>query len=316
MLNNMKHILRLNSLRKTAQRVQSKVRFQSMMIGIPFAWCFLFILFPSLLMLKISLAKCRLGLPPFTSLIQHVDSYFYSVSIYLGNYFALVSDSFYFSVVLSSFFMAAASTVVCLIIGYAMAYGISRSPKRFHIILILLIVLPFATSFLIRVYAWMSLLNTHGIINMLLLKIGLIREPLHLLDNNFAVCLGMVYCYLPFMILPIYAALEKIDKAYIEASFDLGASKWQSFWSITFPISLPGVLAGCSLVFVPALGEFVIPELLGGARTMTIGQTIWCEFFNNRDWPLACSIAVLMMSSFVFYIMLSKILPNFTKTGN
>jgi putrescine transport system permease protein len=266
--------------------------------------------------LKISLAKCRLGLPPFTELLQQADSYLYNVAIYFGNYLALASDSFYFSVVWSSFLMAAASTVVCLVIGYSMAYGISRTPKRYHIILILLIVLPFATSFLVRVYAWMSLLNTHGIINTLLLKIGLINEPLRLLDNNYAVCLGMVYCYLPFMILPIYATLDKIDQSYIEASSDLGASKWQSFWSITLPISMPGVLAGASLVFVPTLGEFVIPELLGGSKTMTIGQTIWCEFFNNRDWPLACAIAVLMMFSFVFYIILSKILPSFTKTEN
>ncbi|MDR1597668.1 MAG: ABC transporter permease [Holosporales bacterium] len=311
----MKHRLRLNSLKITAQRVQSKMHFQSMMVNIPLAWGLLFILVPSLLMLKISFSHCRLGLPPFTSLTQQIDSFFFNISIYVGNYVALISDSFYFSVVLTSFLLAAACTVACLIIGYAMAYGISRAPKRLHIVLVLLIVLPFATSFLVRVYAWMSLLNTHGVINTLLLNLGIISEPLHLLDNNYAVCIGMVYCYLPFMILPIYAALEKIDRTYIEASFDLGASKWQSFWSITFPISTPGVLAGCSLVFVPSLGEFVIPELMGGARTMTIGQTIWCEFFNNRDWPLACAMAVLMMFCFAFYIILSRILPNFTKTG-
>ncbi|MDR0631239.1 MAG: ABC transporter permease [Holosporales bacterium] len=311
----MKHTLRLRTLRQTAQRVQSKVRFQSIIISIPLAWSLLFVLVPSLLVLKISLSKCRLGLPPFTELLQHADLYLYNVAVYFGNYLAIASDPFYFSVVLSSFLMAAASTILCLIIGYAMAYGISRAPKRYHIVLILMIVLPFATSFLVRVYAWMSLLNTHGIVNTLLLKIGLISAPLRMLDNNYVVCLGMVYCYLPFMILPIYATLDKIDKSYIEASYDLGASKWQSFWRIILPISMPGVLAGCSLVFVPALGEFVIPELLGGARTMTIGQTIWCEFFNNRDWPLACAIAVLMMFSFVFYIILSRILPNFTKTG-
>jgi putrescine transport system permease protein len=257
-----------------------------------------------------------MGLPPFTSLIQQTDLYFYNFCIYIGNYFALLTDSFYFSVVVSSVLIAGSSTVVCLAIGYVIAYEISSAPKRFHIILILLVVLPFATSFLVRVYAWMNLLNTHGIINMLLQKMHIIKIPLHLLDNNYAVCLGIVYCYLPFMILPIYAALEKIDKSYIEASFDLGASKWRSFWEIIFPLSMPGVLAGSSLVFIPALGEFVIPELLGGSRTMTVGQTIWCEFFNNRDWPLACAIAVFMMFSFVFYVFLSRFLPNFIKSGS
>jgi putrescine transport system permease protein len=315
-MNGIINFFRWRALRKTARRVQSRVRFQSILVGIPFAWGLLFILLPSLLVLKISLSKCQLGLPPFTELFSQIDSYLYNIALYVGNYFALISDSFYFSVVMSSFIMAAASTAVCLVIGYAMAYGISRMPRRFHIILVLMIVLPFAISFLVRVYAWMSLLNTHGVVNTVLLKLGIIRSPLHLLDNNYAVCLGMVYCYLPFMILPIYATLEKIDKSYIEASYDLGASKWRSFWSITLPISMPGMLAGCSLVFVPTLGEFVIPELLGGARTMTIGQTLWNEFFNNRDWPLACAIAILMMFSFVFYIIVSRILPSFTKVGS
>lgn len=309
---NLLHALMVHK-KKITSHVQSRFHLQSVMFGLPYIWCLCFFLIPTLLVFKISLAKCCLSLPPFTSFLQKIDYYFYSIHLYLGNYITLFTDSFYFSAVISSFLLAGTATIISLIIGYSMAYAISRAPKHYHIILILLVILPFATSFLVRVYSWMSLLNTYGAINVFLLKLGFIHTPLHLLDNNYTVCLGMVYCYLPFMILPIYAALEKIDQSYIEASLDLGASQFRSFWAITFPLSLPGVFAGCTLVFVPSLGEFVIPELLGGAKTMTIGQTIWCEFFNNRDWPLACTIAVLMMFSFTFYIILSRIKNNFIK---
>lgn len=292
---------------------RSKVCLKAVLAGIPFVWGILFFFVPTLLVLKISLAKSCFALPPFTSFIQKIDHCFYNIYLYLGNYKALFTDSFYFSAVLSSVWMAGVTTAFALLIGYAMAYAISRTPKRLHTILILLIVLPFATSFLVRVYSWMTVLNSRGIINVLLMKLGLISAPLHFLDNNYAVCLGMVYCYLPFMILPIYAVLEKIDRSLIEASLDLGANRFRSFWTVTVPLSLPGVFAGCTLVFVPALGEFVIPELLGGAKTMTIGQTIWCEFFNNRDWPLACAIAVLMMFSFTFYALSSRIKKSFLK---
>lgn len=299
--------------RHLQQVTRSKLHLKGVLAGLPYLWGIVFFLIPTLLILKISLAKSSFTLPPFTSLIQKVDHCFYSIYLYLGNYKALFTDSFYFSAVLSSVWLAGVTTAFALLIGYAMAYAISRAPKHLHTVLILLIVLPFATSFLVRVYAWMTLLNSHGIINVFLMKLGLIQAPLHLLDNNYAVCLGMVYCYLPFMILPIYAVLEKIDRSLIEASLDLGANRFRSFWTITLPLSLPGVFAGCTLVFVPALGEFVIPELLGGAKTMTIGQTIWCEFFNNRDWPLACAIAVLMMFSFTFYALTSRIKKSFMK---
>lgn len=290
---------------------QSKIRLHALLLALPYTWCVCFFLIPTLIILKISFAKCSLSLPPFTSLLQKIDPYFYTISLYFGNFWAIFSDSFYFSAVLTSFLLAGATTILCLILGYAMAYAISRASPRMHIILILLVVLPFATSFLIRVYSWMGLLNTQGILNTFLLKIGLLSKPFHFLDNGWVVCLAMVYCYLPFMILPIYAALEKIDPLYIEASLDLGATPRHSFWQITFPLSLPGVFAGSTLVFVPSLGEFVIPELLGGSKMMTIGQSIWNEFFNNRDWPLACSIAVFMMLSFAFYILLSRIKESF-----
>lgn len=292
---------------KSLRTMRSPIKTRTALLAFPFAWCLVFFLFPSLLILKISLAKGCWALPPFTEILTKTGHCFYSFNLYLGNYLTLLTDSFYFTAVASSVLLAGATTLVCLVVGYSMAYAISRAPKRQHTILILLVILPFATSFLIRVYSWMSLLNTHGVINELLMFLGLIRTPFHFLDNNCAVCLGMVYCYLPFMIFPIYVALEKIDRSYLEAALDLGASRFRTFWSITFPLSLPGVFAGITLVFVPAMGEFVIPELMGGSKTMTIGQAIWCEFFNNRDWPLACSIAVLMMATFVFYVLLSKI---------
>lgn len=295
---------------KIVAPLKNKIKLQSVLICIPYLWSILFFLIPTILVLKISLAKACMELPPFSTLFHQIGNNFYSIYVYFGNYAALFTDSFYFSAIYTSFLIAGVSTVFCLIIGYSMAYAISLAPKRVRMILILLVVLPFVTSFLIRVYSWMSLLNTQGIINHLLMKIGIIQEPLCLLDNNCAVCLGVVYCYLPFMILPIYAALDKIDESYIEAALDLGATNYSTFWHITVPLSLPGVFAGCTLVFIPALGEFVIPELLGGAKTVTIGQTIWAEFFNNRDWPLACAIAVLMMASFVFYTIITKIKVN------
>lgn len=298
---------------KLSGDLKERVKLQSILLWIPFTWSLLFFLVPTILVLKISFAKSCLELPPFSDLIHNIGHYCYTLYLYFGNYVALFTDSFYFSALLSSICLAGSATIFCLLIGYAFAYAISRMPKHTRTILILLIVLPFVTSFLIRVYAWMSLLNTRGILNTLLLKIGLIHSPIHFLDNNFAVCLGMVYCYLPFMIMPIYAALEKIDPSYIEAALDLGASNWRTFWQITIPLSMPGVMAGCALVFVPSLGEFVIPELLGGAKTMTIGQAIWNEFFHNRDWPLACAIAVLMMFSFVFYVLVSKIKDSLIK---
>jgi putrescine transport system permease protein len=185
-----------------------------------------------------------------------------------------------------------------------MAYGISRVQSTWRTVLLLLVVLPFWTSFLIRVYAWMNLLSSQGLINAFLLKMGLIHTPLMLLDNSAAVCVGIIYCYLPFMILPIYAALDKIDSSYIEAAYDLGCSPWRAFWRVTVPLSMPGIVAGSILVFIPAIGEFVIPEILGGPDTIMIGRVLWWEFFNNRDWPLACALAVAMVVLFVAPIMI------------
>lgn len=299
--------------KRVSNILMSKVKLHSVLLFFPYSWSILFFLIPALLILKISFSKACMCLPPFSPLMENVGDYCYNFYIYIGNYITLFNDSFYFSSLLSSFMLAGSATIVCLIIGYSMAYSISRTQRHTRIILILMVVLPFVTSFLIRVYAWMSLLNTKGILNVLLLKIGIISSPIHFLDNNYAVCLVMVYCYLPFMIIPIYAALDKIDNSLVEASLDLGTSNWSSFWSVTVPLSMPGIIAGCTLVFVPALGEFVIPELIGGSKTITIGQTIWGEFFNNRDWPLASAIAVLMMFSFIFCTIFSKIKGIFNK---
>jgi putrescine transport system permease protein len=296
--------------------INYKMKVQYLLLLVPYVWGIVFFIIPTMLVVKISFAKSCWSLPPFAPLYEKISSSFYNVLIYLGNYITLLTDSFYFSAMLSSCVLALSATVICLIIGYAMAYAICKTSSKMRLILILMVILPFGTSFLIRVYAWMSLLNTKGLINVCLMKLGLISSPIHFLDNNYAVCLVIVYCYLPFMIVPIYAALDKIEKSLIEAAWDLGASNWQAFWRVTVPLSFPGVMAGCTLVFVPVLGEFVIPDLIGGSRTLTIGQTIWSEFFSNRDWPLACAIAVVLMCSFLFYALLAKIRTDLIKKGS
>jgi putrescine transport system permease protein len=269
----------------------------------PYVWLFLFFFVPFLLIVKISFSKAIIALPPFEPIFTTLSDHTLRIHIFFKSYINLFQDDFYIGAFLSSLGTAGCSTLGCLLIGYMMAYGLSRLDRARRPFFLLLVVLPFWTSFLIRIYAWMSLLSTHGLINTLLLFMGIIHEPISMLDNTYAVCVGIIYCYLPFMILPIYAALEKIDLSLIEASFDLGATPWRTFWHITVPLSLPGVVAGCILVFVPAMGEFVIPELLGGPDTIMIGRVLWWEFFNNRDWPQACAVAVMMILVFVLPIM-------------
>jgi putrescine transport system permease protein len=205
---------------------------------------------------------------------------------------------------LSSLKMALVSTIGCLIIGYPMAYAIARAPARLQTVLLLLVMLPSWTSFLIRVYAWMGLLSNTGIINNALIWIGVISEPLQILNTNIAVYIGIIYAYLPFMILPLYATLVKLDMSLIEAASDLGSSRFNTFWRITFPLSKSGVIAGSMLVFIPVVGEFVIPELLGGPDSLMIGRVLWQEFFNNRDWPVASSLAIVMLGLLIIPITL------------
>ena len=263
-------------------------------IALPYFWLALFFLAPFAIVLKISLAEQAMRIPPYTPLLA--DGRLHASA---ANYLFLLSDSLYVRAYLNAIGFAAAGTMLCLLLGYPLAYGIVRAPARWRNALLLLVVLPFWTSFLIRVYAWIGLLKGNGLINNLLLDLGLVQQPLPLIDNAFAIYVGLTYSYLPYMVLPLYAALEKLDPALIEAAFDLGCRPARAFWRVTFPLSLPGVIAGCLLVFIPMCGEFIIPDLLGGPNTLMIGKVLWDEFFTNRDWPLAASVAVAMLALLV-----------------
>lgn len=272
-------------------------------ISVPYAWLTLFFLLPFLVIIKISLAESCVRLPPFSDFMHVSDEWVLSVFLNLKNYIMIFTDTFYVEALITSVNVACFATLGTLVVGYMMAYGIYRAPKNYQTLLLMLVMLPFWTSFLIRVYAMMNIMSNQGPLNDFLLFIGVIQSPIEFLGNAYAVCLGIIYCYLPFMILPIYSALEKIDQNCIEAAFDLGATPWDAFWRVTIPLSMNGIIAGSILVFIPAIGEFVIPELLGGANTVTIGRTLWWDFFNNRDWPFACALAVIMVILFVIPIM-------------
>jgi putrescine transport system permease protein len=261
---------------------------------LPFAWLTLFFLVPFLIVLKISLAEQAIGVPPYTALIERGESG-WSLHATIANFQFLLSDSLYLRAYLNAIKFAGVSTLICLLLGYPMAYGIVRAPRSWRGFLLLLVILPFWTSFLIRVYAWIGLLKGNGIINNVLLALGVIHEPLTLLNNAFAVYLGIVYSYLPFMVLPLFAQLEKLDPSLLEAAADLGCRPWRAFLRVTLPLSLPGIAAGTLLVFIPAVGEFVIPDLLGGPDNLMIGKVLWDEFFTNRDWPVASAVAVVML---------------------
>jgi putrescine transport system permease protein len=261
---------------------------------LPFAWLLLFFLAPFFIVLKISLAESAIGIPPYTPLFS-TDASGWHLHLSLGSYEFLISDSLYLRAYLDALKFAAVSTLFCLLLGYPLAYGIVRAPRRWRGALFLLVILPFWTSFLIRVYAWIGLLKGNGLINNTLLALGLIDQPATLLNNAFAVYVGIVYSYLPFMVLPLYAQLEKLDPALLEAAADLGCRPWQAFLRVTLPLSLPGIAAGALLVFIPAVGEFVIPDLLGGPDTLMIGKVLWDEFFTNRDWPVASAVAIAML---------------------
>lgn len=270
---------------------------------IPFVWLSLFVLLPLLLTLKISLAQMQLGVPPYTPLIGSGEDGQTTWLGSLSNYRLLAADALYLDAYLNSVRIAGITTLLALLIGYPMAYAIVRAPLAWRMPLLILVLLPFWTSFLIRVYAWVGMLRPNGLINSTLLSLGLIDTPLRLINTEFAVYLGMIFCYLPYMLLPLYARLEKMDTSLIEAALDLGATPTRAFWRITFPLSLPGVYAGCLLVFVPAVGEFVIPELLGGADVLMIGKVLWSEFFSNRDWPVSAAVACVLLAVLVIPIV-------------
>jgi len=262
---------------------------------VPYAWLLLFFLIPFLIVLKISFSDLKMGLPPYAPLIEWVGEGVVNIKLNFTNYSFIGKDDLYLLSYLDSLLIAIAGTIGCLVIGYPLAYGIVKTAPPLRTILLMLVILPFWTSFLLRVYAWIGILSPHGLLNNMLIKIGIISSPLTLLDTTFATILGIIYCYLPFMILPLYAALEKIDYSLVEAAYDLGAKPFQAFLRVIWPLSLSGVLAGSMLVFIPAVGEFVIPELLGGSQTLMIGKVLWNEFFTNRDWPVASALAILML---------------------
>ena len=265
----------------------------------PYAWLLLFVLVPLLIVLKISLSQSELAQPPYTPVFDisagwmGVIAYFSALSF--DNYALLWSDSLYRDSYAKSLVVAAMSTTLLLLIGYPIAYAAARSPPGIRSIVLMLIVLPFWTAFLIRVYAWVTILQRDGLLNKALLALGVISEPATWLATDTAVYIGIVYSYLPFMILPLYAVLERIDDTLYEAASDLGATPWTSFWNITVPLSVPGIVAGVLLCYIPIVGEFVIPDLLGSSSTMMIGQTLWMEFFSNRDWPMASAVATVML---------------------
>ena len=268
--------------------------------AVPYLWLLVFFLAPFAIILKISLSDPVVAQPPFTPLLDD-DGHLRAT---LGNYLFLLTDKLYVVTYLKSVLMAAGATLLCLALGFPMAYGIARAEPGTRNILLLLIILPFWISFLLRVYAWMGLLNNYGVINNLLLAAGVIERPLQLMYTDLAVYIGLVYSYLPFMILPLYATLERLDPNLVEAAQDLGASPSEAFRDVTWPMARPGVVAGCLLVFIPAMGEYVIPYLLGGPESLMIGRVLFDEFFVNRDWPLASSVAIVLLVLLVVPIVL------------
>lgn len=275
---------------------------RTLVIAVPMIWLLVFFLAPFFVVFKISFADIARARPPYTPLLSWEDGRFL-VQASLANYAYLWEDSLYIVAYLSSIKIAFFSTVFALLIGYPMAYVIARSTPTTRNVLLMLVILPFWTSFLLRVYAWIGFLKGNGLINNVLLWIGVIDDPLIMLQTDFAVYIGIVYTYLPFMILPLYANLVKLDDSLLEAARDLGATPLKAFLTVTLPLSVPGIIAGCSLVFIPAIGEFVIPALLGGPDTLMIGKILWTEFFNNRDWPVASAVAIAMLILVVIPVM-------------
>ncbi|NNJ68421.1 MAG: ABC transporter permease subunit [Boseongicola sp.] len=279
-----------------------------LLVAVPYVWLLVLFLVPFGIVLKISLSDIALAIPPYTPTLDLAEGWagiraFFS-QLDLENYVFLTSDDLYWKAYLSSLQIALIATACTLLVGFPIAYGMARAPEEWRPALLMLVILPFWTSFLIRVYAWIGILSTEGFLNQFLLWTGIISEPLTILNTNTAVYIGIVYTYLPFMILPIYATLERMDASLLEAAEDLGCSRVQAFWLITVPLARPGVIAGCFLVFIPTLGEFVIPSLLGGSDTLMIGKVLWEEFFNNRDWPVASAVAIILLLILIIPIIL------------
>ena len=276
------------------------------LIALPYLWLTLFFLVPFLIVFKISLAEPLLALPPYTDLFDFSQGAVSRVRVTLNNFLFVLQDELYLYTYWSSVKIASISTVLVLLVGYPMAYAIARAPANKRSLLLMLVILPFWTSFLLRVYAWMGLLNTHGLINKVLMGLGFIDAPLTMMYTDFALYIGIIYSYLPFMILPLYANLEKLDGNLLDAAADLGANPLRTFIDVTLPLSMPGIIAGSMLVFIPAMGEFVIPSLLGGSDSLMIGRVLYDEFFFNNDWPLASAIALVLLTLLIVPIMILR----------
>lgn len=278
------------------------------LIAVPYMWLLALFLVPFLIVFKISLSDTALAIPPYTPTLDFAAGWegfkSFLSELDFENFVFLTEDDLYWKAYLSSLKIAVTSTILTLLVGYPIAYGMARAPQEWRATLLMLVILPFWTSFLIRVYSWMGILSQEGYLNQFLMSIGIISEPLIILNTNIAVYIGIVYTYLPFMILPIYSALEKMDESLLEAAEDLGCSRFTAFWLVTIPLSKQGIIAGSFLVFIPALGEFVIPSLLGGSKTLMIGKVLWEEFFSNRDWPVASAVAVILLLILVIPIIL------------
>lgn len=276
---------------------------RTLVIAIPMVWLTVFFLAPFFVLGRISLAEAIIARPPYTPLFERGPDGSLTIIASIDNYRFLLQDALYRNAYLSSIRIALISTLFALLIGYPIAYYIARAPEPKRSILLMMVILPFWTSFLLRVYAWMGFLRTNGVINNTLMALGITDSPIQMMQTDFAVYIGIVYTYLPFMILPLYANLTKLDGALLEAASDLGASPTVTFLTVTLPLSLPGIVAGSMLVFIPAIGEYVIPALLGGPDTLMIGRVLWDEFFGSRDWPVASAVAIVMLVLVVAPIM-------------
>jgi putrescine transport system permease protein len=281
---------------------------------VPYLWLLLFFLAPFIIVLKISLSQAALAQPPYLPVLDLAAGWAelkeFAGQLSADSFKLLASDAIYFLSYVKSLEVAAVSTIILVVIGYPIAYGITRVPRAWQPLLVMTVILPFWTSFLIRVYAWINILQRDGLLNEVLLRLHVIDAPVAWLSSDTAIYIGVVYSYLPFMVLPLYATLEKMDETLLEVAADLGCPRWKSFWLVTFPLSLPGLAAGTLLCFIPIVGEFVIPDLLGGSETLMIGQTLWTEFFSNRDWPVASAIAIallmLLLVPILFYERLQQ----------
>lgn len=277
---------------------------RSAVILAPSLWLAIFFLIPLVVVLKIALSAFALGQPPYLPMFVWGSDESLSITLHISNFLFILRDSLYANAYINSVRIAAVSTIIALLIAFPMAWFIARSDEKYRNLWLMLVILPFWTSFLLRVYAWMGFLGRNGIINNILMGLGITDTPLVMLQTEGAVFIGIVYTYLPFMVLPLYTTLVKLDQSLIEASADLGARPFTTFLTVILPLSLPGVIAGSMLVFIPAIGEFVIPSLLGGAETLMIGRVLWDEFFANRDWPVASAVAIVMLAILLVPILL------------